>query len=194
MLVRPIVRSKKRDLLAVSFDFVRRFQIEGKIPKGWMVDDSRKRFDAERSVADFLVAVLMAPKGVLAVVDMNGAKMRQSDDPIQFIKHIVQPFGNIVTRVINVASIEADAEAFASRRLIHNRANLLESRSDFAAYSGHRLEENRRMTFLFEEHGKRFRDCPDAFLDPLTDMAPRMEIIHGSRNDAQSTQVVRRAT
>ena len=62
------------DFLFISRKFVRRFQVEGKVLQKGMIDDAGNGVKAQGALSDFFVPVLMAPQGVLVVVQMDGVK------------------------------------------------------------------------------------------------------------------------
>ena len=62
----------------------------------------------QRSLADLLMAVLMALKRILAVVQMNRFQLRKSYHAVEPLKHIIEVIHNIVSRIVHMARIQAD--------------------------------------------------------------------------------------
>ena len=64
-------RFEQSNLVRVSFQFIRRFQIERQIAQEWMIDDPCNGLRTDIALADLVVAILMGATGIFGVVQME---------------------------------------------------------------------------------------------------------------------------
>lgn len=106
----PLFRkpAQQRDLFCISVQLIRCFQIERQSRQRRMCHDPLKCRKPQRSLADLLMAVLMALKRILAVVQMNRFQLLKSYHAVEPLKHIIEVIHNIVSRIVHMARIQAD--------------------------------------------------------------------------------------
>ena len=84
------------------------------------------------------MAVFVAGKGVLAVVQVNRLQALKADDPVKFFEHLIEAIHDVIPAVMHMAGIQADAQPVARPARVHDRAQLLEAAA-YGHYFAHRL-------------------------------------------------------
>ena len=104
------------------------------------MDDSAQGIEANASLADVRMAVLMRTTRVHAVVDVDDGNLVKTDKLIESREHSLVVVDQIVARIVDVASVEAYTQALGPLDALVNRGNLLEVAPNLAALARHRLE------------------------------------------------------
>lgn len=71
-----------------------------------MIDDPDKRIQPQRPFPDFLMAVFVTFKWILAVIEVNGLQPLQPDHPVELLQHTVQIVNNIIPRIVHMTRIQ----------------------------------------------------------------------------------------
>ena len=142
-----------------------------------MEGDAAHRFRAEMPFAELLVPILVRAAGVLAVVEVHGAQPVEPDDLVEARQHAVEVADDIVSRVPDVAGVEAHAELLAEPDAVDDLPELFEGTADLRALARHRFEQNGRPHSRGEDAVQRLGDQLDPFLNALTGMRAGVKVV-----------------
>ena len=180
---------QKFNFLLVSWQFIGRFQDHGLAHKFRMIDNSPEGLDTQTTRTDAFMAVLMAGKGILGIVQMQCPELVQAHDPVKFIQNPIQIMDNVITRIVDMAGIQTNADILTSHR-IDDGLQLLKSAAYFTSLSCHGLKQDRHRIAGFQGFLQSLGDVINAGFRSLSNMAAGMKIIVLSGKRRHSTQIV----
>ena len=79
-----------------------------------MIHNAAEGFQPQAALSQTFVAVFVAGKGVLAVVQVQGVQPVKADHPVKFRQYAVQVIHDVVAAVVDVAGVQAYPHIFAS--------------------------------------------------------------------------------
>ena len=128
---------------------------------------------------------------VQAVVQVDGAQPVKADDLVELAHHAVEVSRYVVTRVPNMARIQADAHVVGQLHAVDDARDLLKRASNFASFSRHRLEQKRGRLVGAQHLVERVDDHFDAGVGALPCMASRVHVVKLARRFFHSHEIVR---
>ena len=156
-----------------------------------MVDDARQSVQPDLAAVDHRMAILMGPQRIHAVVQMDRLQPLQADDAVELRQHAIQIIDDVVTCVVHMACVQADAHLVHEFHAIHDPLQFFKLAADFRAFSGHRLQQHRRPLIFKQNVVQHLDDEIDADIDALLHMAARMEVVHVAGHVFHPLQIVR---
>ena len=143
-----------------------------------VVDNIRNACQSKRTLADFLVSVLMTADRILAVVQVNGFQPVQADDFIKRLQNAIQIPDDVIAAIIYMAGIQTNAHALLLLYSVQNGAQLLKASANLTALTRHGLQKHRRFAFRRKNFIQRIRNEGNPDFRPLLHMAAGVEIKH----------------
>ena len=124
------------DFFYVPVVVVRGFEDERLILQGGVQGDALHRLHADLSRTELFVAILVRAAGVFAVVVMHRVQAVKPDDPVESGQDAVEIVYKVVSRVPDMAGVEAYAELAAEFHAIDDGVQLLKSSRTVVCISG----------------------------------------------------------
>lgn len=131
------------------------------MPQRGMGEDAPDRFQAELSFAAHGMTITAAAAGIRLSLMMKGVQPGQADRAVKFRQYAVKVVYDIVSRVVHMAGVHADA---GTRGIVDQRKNvrkLLKAAADLAALARHGFEQDDRIPGIGEGAVDRVRDLTD---------------------------------
>ncbi len=128
------------------------------------------------------MAVPAGTARIHTVIEMDGAEPLKTDNAVKFLQHLVQPAGNVVAAVPDMAGVKTDSQFVSLFHAVENLPQFREVPADLAALSRHRLQQHGRGLLFFQHLIQGVRNPRDPGLCPLSHMGTRMKIIIISGN------------
>ena len=155
-----------------------------------MIDDAGNGVKAQGALSDFFVPVLMAPQGVLVVVQMDGVKPGKADDFVKVAEHAIQIVHYVVAAVIYMAGVQAYSQPVLPFRSVYNGRQFLEGAAHFGAFPGHGFQQYILWQF-FLVHGvvQHVGNQNRGFFNALLQMGAGVEIVHAAGQMGRFGQV-----
>ena len=141
-----------------------------------VVDQSREERDAELTLPDVGVTILVRVEAELRTVHMNRLDLGQADRLIQLAHHAVVVVHQIVAGIQHMAGVERDADLRLILHAIHDRGELIEIAATFRAFAGHGLQKHHDAGRALEHLIQSLADQPAAGLGALAHMRAGMNI------------------
>ena len=155
-----------------------------------MTENLHHSFFSDGSLSNPGVPVFVGPQRIHAVVDVKRFQLRQPDAPIEFLQHLIQMVHDIVSPVVYVTGIQANAHMIAQIHLPNNFRQFLKAASDLAALSRHGLQEYGGLLFLPKHFVQGVGNHPNSILCALPHMAAGMKVIIISREKLHLLQIL----
>jgi hypothetical protein len=143
------------------------------------VSEKHAELLAHQALGDAVVAIAIRAEGCLRVVDMEAADSVEADPFVDLVEEPIEliVIGDVVAGCVEVAGIEAEAEAWMSPEPVDDRRELVDGASDRSARAGRVLDEKVRLAGAPLERGlERCRHAIEsAALQPGAEMGSDME-------------------
>ena len=79
-----------------------------------MIHNAAEDFQPQAALSKAFMAVFVAGKGVLAVVQVQGVQPVQTNHPVKFRQYTVQVVHDVVAAVVDMTGVQTHAHVFAS--------------------------------------------------------------------------------
>ena len=135
------------------------------------------------------MAVFVAGKGVLAVVQVQGVQPVQTNHPVKFRQYTVQVVHDVVAAVVDVTGVQTHAHVFASHG-VQNVPEFLKPSADLAALPRHGFQQHRHRIVVAQGVFQGGGNVIDSRLRPLPHVTAGVEIVEISGKRRHSPQVV----
>ena len=114
----PVQSAKQPDLFRMPVKFVGCLEHKQQMPEPWGINYVCYRIQTDTAMSDFLMPVLMACVRVPAVIEVNRVKPVEPYDPVKFSNDKIKVIYDIITRVVHMAGIKANAQLVAQRDFV----------------------------------------------------------------------------
>ena len=102
-----------------------------------MMNDVAQCIDSDIAVTDVCMAILACAPLILTVIDMKKGDILSPNQLIKSVNYPVEIIDDIISGIVQMTGIHADAQLIVVRHFIENDGQLLKAASDFRTLSGH---------------------------------------------------------
>lgn len=118
--------SQKINFSCIAVELVRGLEVERQRSELWMIDNPDNSIKTERTLTDFGMTIFAACERVHTVIEMERLDAVETDEAIKFIQNAVKIIHDIVSGIVHMATVHADADLIFQNHAVYNTRKFLE--------------------------------------------------------------------